>query len=140
MQMASLKHLTQKISRSKWKNNKSFSKGVRARLVLDVIVVTDSILWCCRPDQMFTAFQCISCRGSCQLQGRKETIAIVIHSDPKLRIMFKNYKTCLVFYIPCIRHGLSIFYHIFENHFFVFKEAFFKKCCPYVWLVVKSSL
>ena len=34
--------------------------------------------------------------------------------------------------------GLYIFYPLFEYHFFVFKE-FFRKFCPYVWLVFKSS-
>ena len=39
-----------------------------------------------------------------------------------------------------ITRGLYIFYPIFEDHFFVFKEFFFRKFCPYVWLVFKSSL
>ena len=31
-------------------------------------------------------------------------------------------------------------YYIFEIHFFVFKESFFRKLCPYVWFVFKSVL
>ena len=34
-----------------------------------------------------------------------------------------------------ISRGLYIFYPIFKDHFFVFKEIFFRKFCPYVWLV-----
>ena len=36
--------------------------------------------------------------------------------------------------------GLYVFYPIFEVNFFVFKEVFFRKFCPYVWLVFKSGL
>ena len=46
-----------------------------------------------------------------------------------------NYRTRSI-----IIHGLYIFYPIFEDHFFVFKEVFFGKFCHYVWLVFKSSL
>ena len=38
-----------------------------------------------------------------------------------------------------ITRGLYIFYPIFEDHFFVFKEVFFTKFFPYVWLVFKSG-
>ena len=39
-----------------------------------------------------------------------------------------------------ICHGLYIFSPIFKEHFFVFKEVFFRKFSPYVWLVFKSGL
>ena len=38
-----------------------------------------------------------------------------------------------------ISRGLYIFYPISKDHFFVFKEVFFRKFCPYVWLVFKSG-
>ena len=34
-----------------------------------------------------------------------------------------------------ITRGLYTFHTLFEDHFFVFKELFFEKFCPYVWLV-----
>ena len=50
-------------------------------------------------------------------------------------------------YIKCkyrtraiISRGLYIFYTISKDHFFVFTEFFFRKFCPYVWLVFKSGL
>ena len=39
-----------------------------------------------------------------------------------------------------ISRGLYIFYPISNDHFFVFKEVFFRKFCPYLWLVFKSGL
>ena len=38
-----------------------------------------------------------------------------------------------------ISRGLYIFYPISKDHFFVFKEVFSRKLCPYVWLVFKSG-
>ena len=38
-----------------------------------------------------------------------------------------------------ITRGLYIFYPILQDHFFVFKEVFFRKFSPYVWLIFKSS-
>ena len=40
---------------------------------------------------------------------------------------------------PIITHGFYIFFPIFEDHFFIFKEVFSKKC-SYIWLVIKSGL
>ena len=39
-----------------------------------------------------------------------------------------------------ISHVLYIFYPIFQDHFFVFKEVFFRKFYSYVWLIFKSGL
>jgi hypothetical protein len=39
-----------------------------------------------------------------------------------------------------ITRDLYIYYPIFEDNFFVFKKGFFRKLCPYGWLVFKSSL
>ena len=39
-----------------------------------------------------------------------------------------------------ITRGLYIYYPMFEGQFFVFKGVFFRKFCPYVWLVFKSGL
>ena len=47
----------------------------------------------------------------------------------------KNYRTRAI-----ITRGLYICYFIFEDHFFVFKEFFFRKLCPCVWLAFKSGL
>ena len=47
---------------------------------------------------------------------------------------WQNYRTRAI-----ITRGLYIFYPIFEDHFFVFKEVFLTKFFPYVWLVFKSG-
>ena len=38
-----------------------------------------------------------------------------------------------------ITYGLYTFYPIFEDHFFVFKQFFFRKLFPYVWLVSRAG-
>ena len=48
-----------------------------------------------------------------------------------------HYKYCTR---AIISRGLYIFYLIFKDHFFVFKEVFFRKLYTYVWLVFKSGL
>ena len=48
---------------------------------------------------------------------------------------FFSYRTRAI-----ISRGLYIFYPIFKDQFFVFKEFFFRKFCPYVWLVFQSGL
>ena len=45
--------------------------------------------------------------------------------------------------LPYARHYNPWFVYFlptFGVHFFVFKEFFFRKFCPYVWLVFKSGL
>ena len=51
-----------------------------------------------------------------------------------LRPMLLRYHTHAI-----ITRSLYIFYIIFEDHFFVFKEVFFTKFCPCVWLVFKTG-
>ena len=49
---------------------------------------------------------------------------------------------CATYCMHAIKNrGLYSFYPIFENHIFVFQGGvFFRKFCPYVWLVFKSGL
>ena len=39
-----------------------------------------------------------------------------------------------------INNGLYIFYPLFGDHFFTFEDVFFRKFCPYLWLVFTSGL
>jgi hypothetical protein len=59
-----------------------------------------------------------------------ETTAFIVFSD-NFQI---RYRTRAI-----ITRGLYIYYSIFEVHFFVFKEVFFRKFCPYLCLVFKSG-
>ena len=62
-------------------------------------------------------------------------MAKIYEMKPLLLIMLffvqkLNYRTRTI-----AARDLYIYYPIFEVNFFVFKEFFFRKLCPYVWLV-----
>jgi hypothetical protein len=56
-------------------------------------------------------------------------VFIDIMGSPDCNYSTRHYKPRLVYFYP-----------IFKDHFFVFKEVFSRKFCPYVWLVFKSGL